>query len=298
MDRCHIASPCTVSRTKLWSAVTRHRRLLVLVSAVILLYAPVISGLARQWYKDPSYSHGFIVPIFSGYLSWKNRYRLATLDLRPDLSGILIVLGALALLILGSLGAELFVTRISLPVTILGLIVYFCGWACARALAFPLAFLVFMVPLPALVYNQIVFPLQLLASRFATNCLQITAITPVLREGNLIILPGYTLEVAEACSGIRSLMSLIALALAYGYMAESRRWHRLFLVLSIIPIAIVSNGLRIVLTALLAEILGRKAAEGALHAISGWVIFLIATLLLLLVHWTIDLPRRHAEAKV
>jgi len=294
----HTASACTVSRTDVWFSVERHRRLLVLVLSVVLLYAPVIAGLLRQWYKDPNYSHGFIVPIFSGYLAWKKRDLLAAIDCRPNISGILVVLGALALLILGSLGAELFLTRISLPVTIVGLIVYFCGWPCVRALAFPLAFLTLMVPLPALVYNQVVFPLQLLASGLATTCLRTTAIIPVLREGNLIILPGYTLEVVEACSGIRSLISLTALALAYGYMAESRRWHRFFLVLSIVPIAIVSNSFRIVLSALLAEVWGAKAAEGGLHAFSGWVIFLVATILLLAVHRLLNLTERHGGAGV
>src|SRR5262249_9749287 len=158
-------------------------------------------------------SHGFFVPLFSSYLIWRRRDALAQMPARSSWWGMICVLGSLGLLFLGSLGAELFLTRVGLVGTIVGLVWFFFGAAMVRALAFPLAFLLLMIPLPAIIYNEIVFPLQLLASRFATGCLQQVHAFPVLREGNLLILPNHTLEVVEACSGIRSLMSLTALAL-------------------------------------------------------------------------------------
>ena len=154
-----------------------------------------------------------------------------------------------------------------------------------------------MIPLPTLVYNQIVFPLQLLASRFASTCLDKINVVQVLREGNLLILPHSTLQVVEACSGIRSLMSLMALSLGYGYLAEPNFAIRAMLVLATIPVAIVSNGIRVMLAALLTYWWGPAAAEGFLHSFSGWAIFLVATILLLLLHGMLTPLRRALNGK-
>ena len=165
-----------------------------------------------------------------------------------------------------------------------------------RAVSFPLAFLIFMIPIPVIIYNQITFPLQLIASRFATFWLEVVHV-PVLRDGNVLILSNYSLEVVEACSGIRSLMSLIALAVAYGYLAESRRWVRYRLVVLMVPSAIVSNAIRIMGAGVLAHRFGPRAAEGFLHQFSGWVIFLVALALMFACHWIL----RHvgkAEAEI
>lgn len=256
-----------------------------LLTAVVLgLYAPVLSRLVRQWYTDPDYSHGFLVPFLSAYLLWQRRDKLAEVVRRPSNAGLLLVIGSLGLLFLGSLGAELFLTRISLVGTICGLIVYFSGWALLRAMAFPLAFLMFAIPIPVIVYNEIVFPLQFIASKFATRVLEMLNLFPIMREGNVLIMPGMRLEVVEACSGIRSLMSLLALAAGYGYLAEKSIPVRWFLFLAMIPLAIVSNGTRVMVTALMTNYIGPKAAEGFMHEFSGWVIFLVATALFLGLH--------------
>jgi exosortase len=179
---------------------------------------------------------------------------------------------------------------------IAGLIVYFTGWRRLWAVVFPVVFLLFMIPLPAVIYNQIVFPLQLLASRFATSCLETLNLFPVLREGNLLILDRYTLEVVDACSGIRSLTSLVALAMGYGYLAERRLGIRIFLVLAMVPVAIVSNGIRVVITALLVNYFGISAAEGFMHSFSGWAIFLVSVMLLLALHGLINTILRRTPA--
>ena len=254
---------------------------LLLVGVLLALYAPVLRILLDQWYRDPDYSHGFLVPLLSAYLIWARRDKLRQVPRRPSFWGMVIVLGALGLLVLGSLGAELFLARFSLLCTICGLIVYFCGGAMLRALAFPMAFLLFAIPIPGVVYNEIVFPLQFIASRFATWTLETLNLFPIMREGNVLILPGMALEVVEACSGIRSLISLLALAAGFGYVVERSTVARWILFLAMVPLAIISNGTRVMLTALLANYIGVKAAEGFMHEFSGWVIFVVAIALFL-----------------
>src|SRR5579863_7253763 len=221
----------------------------VLVAAVAALYAPVLKLLTWQWYNDPDYSHGFIVPLLSAYLIWDRRDKLRQVARVPSAWGMVIVLFSLGLLFLGSLGAELSLARLSIVITLCGLVVYFAGGAMLRAMAFPIAFLLFAIPMPTLIYNEIVFPLQFIASKFATGVLETLNLFPIMREGNVLILPGMRLEVVEACSGIRSLMSLLALAAGYGYVVERSVPVRWFMVLAMVPLAIVSNGMRIMITA-------------------------------------------------
>ena len=256
----------------------------LLVAVMIGLYGPVLVRLVRQWNNDADYSHGFLVPFLSAYLIWQRRDKLAEVDRRPSNWGLIVVVFSLGLLFLGSLGAELFLTRISIIFTICGLIVYFSGWRLLRALAFPLAFLLFAVPIPTLIYNEIVFPLQFIASKFATSVLEMLNLFPIMREGNVLIMPGMRLEVVEACSGIRSLMSLLALAAGYGYLAEKSVPVRWFMFLAMVPLAIVSNGTRVMITALMTNYIGPQAAEGFMHEFSGWVIFVVATALFLALH--------------
>jgi exosortase len=257
---------------------------LLLIAVLIALYARVLSHLVQQWYTDADYSHGFIVPLLSLYLIWARRDRLRQVVRRPSPWGMVVVLFSVGLLFLGSLGAELFLARISLLGTICGLIMYFSGPALLRAMAFPIAFLLFAIPIPALIYNEIVFPLQFIASKFATSTLEMLNLFPIMREGNVLILPNMSLEVVEACSGIRSLMSLLALAAGYGYLAERSTAVRWFLFLAMVPLAIISNGTRVMITALMANYIGPKAAEGFMHEFSGWVIFIVATVLFLALH--------------
>jgi len=250
----------------------------------LVLYGPILRALVLNWWTDPNYGHGFLVPVFAGYVVWRERQKLARIWWKPSNFGLVVMLGAVGLLMVGSLGAELFTSRFSLLVLIAGVVLFLAGWRMLRAISFPLGFLILMIPIPVLIYNQITFPLQLLASRFATFWLQSVNV-PVLREGNLIILPNYTLEVVDACSGIRSLMTLITLAVAYGYLMNDRRWVRWVLALLMIPIAIVSNAIRIMGAGLLTYHFGHEMAEGFFHEFSGWVIFVAALVLMFVCHW-------------
>jgi len=274
-------------QAQIWEAGRRRRAwlapLLLLALLGVALYAPVLRGLVRQWWQEPDYGHGFFVPLFAGYVLWRERVRLQKLALEPANSGLLVMLAAVGLLLAGSLGAELFVSRFSLLLLLAGMTLYLAGRKMLRAVAFPLGFLVLMIPLPAILYYQLTFPLQLLASRAAEASLDLLRV-PVVREGNLLFLPNYTLEVVEACSGVRSLLSLAALAIGYGYLLESRVWARLALLLFVVPIAVLTNALRVVATGLLTHFYGPQAADSFLHLFSGWLTFVVALGLLLLVH--------------
>ncbi len=255
----------------------------IIVCLIALMYGPILKGLVMQWWSDPDYGHGFFVPLFSGFILWKERARWTAVKSKPSNFGLAVMIGAICLLILGTLGAELFTSRFSLLFLIAGMILFLSGWEMLRAVLFPLGFLVLMIPFPAIIYNKITFPLQLLASRWASSFLEMVGV-PVLRDGNVLVLSNYSLEVVEACSGIRSLMSLIALAVAYGYLVEPRRWVRVILVFLMIPIALFTNAIRITGAGVLAHSFGATAAEGFLHEFSGWVIFLAALLLMFLSH--------------
>ncbi len=191
-----------------WQAVV----LLVLIG---WLYSPILGRLVGQWWHDPNFSHGFFVPAFALFVLWQDRLRLARIPRSPSSWGLLIVALALCVLVTGVLGAELFLSRVSLLLLVAGLVVFFLGWNYFRAVLFPWAFLILMIPIPAIIFNQITFPLQILASKVAATALPLAGV-PVLREGNVINLPAMPLEVAEACSGIRSLLSLATLAVIYG----------------------------------------------------------------------------------
>ena len=253
-----------------------------LIAAFVLCYWTVIAKLVHDWAHDDNYSHGFLIVPLALYFVWERRARLAAVRPRPNWFGLVVVVASLGMLIAGTLGAELFVSRVSIVFLIAGTVLFAAGVDALRILAFPIAFLFLMVPPPAIIFNQIAFPLQLLASRFGEATLQALSI-PVLREGNLITLANTTLEVAEACSGIRSLISLLTLGIVYGYFADPRLSIRTIIALSAVPIAIVANGLRVAGTGVAAHYYGAEAAEGFFHTFSGWVVFIVAFVLMYLV---------------
>jgi exosortase len=255
---------------------------LILAVPCAWLYAPVVSKLVHDWSHDENYSHGFLIVPLAAWFAWQQRDRLAAAAARPSMIGLLAICGALALVIVGRLGAELFLTRVSLLVIVAGAVLFLHGWHHLRVLTFPILFLLLMVPLPAIVFNQIAFPLQLLASRVGTAGIQACAV-PVLREGNVIVLADTSLEVAEACSGIRSLVSLLTLGILYGYFTDPRPWMRTVIALSTIPIAIAANAARVTGTGVLAHYYGVEAATGFFHTFSGWLVFVVAFLLLFVV---------------
>jgi len=250
-------------------------QLAILLILMCLLYGHVAANLVRQWIADPNYSHGFFVPLGCGLLLWTNRKSWMAMSPRPSDSGLLLVVAAMGMLVVGSLGAEIFLPRASLVVLLGGLLVYFAGWPMFGAVKAPWLALFLMIPLPVLVFNEFAFPLQLLASRLACALLDVLQI-PVLREGNIIMLPSMSLDVVEACSGLRSLMSLITVAVLYGLFFERRAWMRSLVILLAVPVAMLANALRIVLTALLARYVNAQLAEGFFHALSGVVLFVLS----------------------
>jgi exosortase len=269
---------------------------LVLCGVLAWLYAPVLGHLVRQWNHDPNYSHGFFVPAFSLFVLWQQRDRLRALPLRPSWSGLLVLASALVVLLAGILGAELFLSRFSFLLAIAGLVVLVYGWNHLGAVVFPWLFLLFMIPIPTIVFNEITFPLQLLASKAAAWTLPLLGV-PVLREGNVIQLPAMALEVAEACSGIRSLMSLATLAVIYGYLLEPRKSVRVALAIASVPIAVVANSFRIVGTGLLVQYWDPEKAQGFFHAFSGWLIFVVSLVLLFLLHQALQAARPKGESR-
>ena len=249
---------------------------------IIACHAPVLQALVRQWYDDQDMGHGFFVPAIAAYIAWQKREELLAQPLVTNWWGLLIVVYAALQSYLASLGAELFLARTAFVFSLIGAVLFLGGTRVARALAFPLFLLFFMVPIPAILYNQVTFPLQLLASRTATTILSIAQI-PVLREGNILELPNKTLSVVEACSGIRSLLSLSFLSLVYGYFFEKSARVRIALFLSTIPIAVLANSSRVTFTGILAE-LKPDLAEGFFHILEGWVIFMVALAMLVAFH--------------
>ena len=252
---------------------------LLVTGLVIFLYRDVFYGLVSDWYNDPDYSHGFLVPFLSAYFIWERWDDLKKKKIAPSLLGLVAMCFGLACLVIGLVGAELYVQRFSLIIVLAGLVLLILGWRYLWILSFPIGFLIFMIPLPAIVVNTIAFPLQLFAAETATFCLFSLGI-PVLREGNLIMLASTTLEVAEACSGLRSLLSLLALGTVYGYFSQDAVWKRWVLVILSIPIAIVANAFRVSGTGILAHYFGVEAAEGFYHTFEGWIVFVVAFVLL------------------
>lgn len=262
--------------------------LLVFVGLLGTLYWRILPNLVQQWWDDANYSHGFLVPFFGGYLVWTRRQRLTGLSLEGSWIGLPALVVGIGMLILGDIGAELFLSRSSLIVILAGLILFHLGPAVLRHLAFPLAFLLFMVPLPAILFYAVTFPLQNLAAENAAWTLDLLGV-PVLLDGNVLHLSQISLGVTEACSGVRSLISLLALAVAWGYLALDKGWAMGTLVASAVPITIVANSARVVSTGLIGQWFGITYAQGFFHTFSGWLVFLFAFMALLGVHGLIRL---------
>jgi exosortase len=255
----------------------------VLAALLVWLYSSTVRHLVGQWWHDPNFSHGFFVPLFSAFVIWQERDRLAKILPRPSWAGVIVLLTGLMMLIVGRLGAEIFLDRSSMLLVLAGVLILLVGWNLFRAVLFPWVFLLLMIPVPTIILNQITFPLQLLASQVAAAILPVLGV-PVLREGNVMNLAAMPLEVAAACSGIRSLMSLVTLAIIYGYFMEKHPWVRWFLALAAIPITVAANDVRIVGTGLLVQYWNPEAAEGYFHASWGLIIFVISLLMLYGLH--------------
>ncbi|NOQ50940.1 MAG: exosortase [Desulfuromonadaceae bacterium] len=253
--------------------------LTVLLLAIVGIYAEILQGLFLDWSHDENYSHGFLVPLISGYFAWQKREELTQLTIRPANSGIILILFALSLLIAGIAAQEFYTRRSSLVFLLCGIVLFLYGWEWLKGLALPLGFLFFMIPLPYIIYDAIAFPLKLFVAKFSVITLKLMGVV-VLREGNIIMFPETVLEVADACSGLRSLMSLLALGVALAVFSQRTNSRRILLVLLTVPIAILTNMIRVIGTGFLAQYYGSAAAEGFFHEFAGMGVFLLAMVLL------------------
>jgi exosortase len=280
-----------------------------IVAALTFVYFAVLPKLGRDWWSDENYSHGLLIPFIIGYIIWRERSQLQQASLNPSWWGAVGVVLSLVTLWLGTAGAELFVQRVSLVVMLASVVVYFWGFSWLRLLSVPLFLLVLSIPIPQIIFNKIAFPLQIFASRCAVSAMSMLSI-PVLRQGNIIeLMPRGAKEtkklaVVEACSGIRSLMTLVTLAVVYAYFTRPRApkdsspnqsvksvaavFRSLILIGAAVPIAILTNALRVSGTGVLAHYYGPQIADGFFHSFSGWVIYVVAALMLFATGWFLD----------
>ena len=269
--------------------------LATLALLLLALYAHVGAKLDYDWYDLADDSHGFLVPLFAGYMLWERREKLRDLPRTQSWMGLSLVLPALFLLIVGIFGADLFLSRISFVLLLAGLVWTLLGWTFLREVRFILLVLLLAIPLPTIVLQQITFPLQLQASRISGVVLPWFGV-PVVQAGNVIQLPSMQLEVAEACSGIRSLMSLFTVAVCYGYFMEPTVWRRVVLAMASLPIAVAANCVRIIGTGLCVQYWNPDKALGFFHEFSGWLMFLVSLLCLYALHSLMLLRTRRPAA--
>ncbi|MFH1154530.1 MAG: exosortase/archaeosortase family protein [Pseudomonadota bacterium] len=257
-------------------------QILILVTGFGLLFFNTIRGLINDWSTDPNFSHGFLVPFIVLYMVWHKKEQLAVLSRRPAIGGLLLIVMGMLSHMAGTIGAELFVMRVSMVITLAGIVLYLCGSQIFTALLAPLAYLIIMIPIPAIVWNKIAFPLQLFAARLSADMINMLGI-PVFREGNILRLAETSLEVVDACSGLRSLTSLLALSGVFAFIAPLGFWKKWILFFSAIPIAVVVNIMRLTATAVMATYIGPETAQGFLHEMSGILVFIVALGLVYLV---------------
>jgi exosortase len=253
---------------------------------LIACYGGVLWRLVRQWSTDGDMGHGFFVPLVAGYIVWQRRHDLLKIETAPNWWGLAVIAWGAAQLYAATLGAELFLARTAFIVSLSGIVLLLGGTRLLRFLAFPLFLLLFMVPIPAIIYGVVTFKLQTLASQLAETALGVLGV-PVLREGHILRLPSMSLSVVEACSGIRSLLTLSFLSLVYAYFFDKRVWMRGVLLVATVPIAIAANACRVTLSGLLSQV-NPALAEGVFHEAAGWLVFVFGLLLLVLVHVTIS----------
>ncbi|WFS61603.1 exosortase/archaeosortase family protein [Pseudodesulfovibrio thermohalotolerans] len=238
-------------------------------------YAPVLQRLVANWYLDDNYSHGFLIPIIAGWFVWRDWDNLKAVEVKPSSWGLLVILLGLVQFAFAWLATELFNMRLSLIVVLAGCVLYLFGVGVFKRLRLPIGYLVLMVPLPYILYDALAFPLKLFVAKVSVGVLKLMGYA-VWREGNIIAFPNIVLEVADACSGLRSLVSLIALAVTLAFLTLKSPWTRLLLVISAIPFAVLTNIIRVVATGQLAHHYGQAAAEGFFHEFAGLAVFCMA----------------------
>jgi exosortase len=276
-------APTTSSRVS-WASIAWFGALLV------LCYAPILYRMAVQWSTDENMGHGFFVPVIAGYIAWQRKDLLLATPRQPNAWGLVLVVWAGLQALAATLGAELFTARLAFVIALFGVVLFLGGRQWLKILLFPLLLLLFMIPIPQILYARLTLSLQMLASELGETLIGWMGI-PVIRTGNLLQLPSQTLDVADACSGIRSLLSLGFLSLVYAYFADKRPWMRWVLLLATVPIAIAANAIRVALTGLLSE-MNTTLAQGAYHEAEGYIVFVVALVALLITHRAISFAAR------
>lgn len=264
-----------------WAAVAWFGGLL------ILCYAPILYRMAHQWATDADMGHGFFVPVVAGYIAWRRRNLLLATPRKTNNWGLVLVILAALQSLAATLGAELFTARLAFVIALFGVVLYLGGKAWVKILLFPLLLLLFMIPIPQIIYARLTLGLQMLASQLGETLISMVGI-PVFRTGNVLELPSQSLDVVEACSGIRSLMSLTFLSLIYAYFTDNRVWMRWVLLFATIPIAILANGARVAITGMMSQI-NTDLAKGAYHEMEGYIVFIVALGALVVLHRLISL---------
>ena len=287
MDLGSSALPVAAEGAAVPAAVTPRRELplaaiLWYLALLIVLFLPVLIPMVSEWVSDEDMGYALFVPVVDGYVVWLDRERILAAPVKPCWPAMALVVWGFCQMLLGFLGALSFVSRTAFLVAAVGVVWTIAGTAVLRTLVFPLILLLFMIRIPLYVYQQITLPLQSLATQVATAGLEFLGIA-VMRDGNVLVLADRRLEVVEACSGIRSLLSLTFLSVAYGRLFETRVWVRIALLVSTVPIAIACNAARVTLTGVLTQY-KPEIAEGAYHMFEGWVIFMFELVVLLGFH--------------
>lgn len=257
-------------------------QLSLIVVVFVFVYQKAIIKLISDWSTDPNFSHGFLIPFVALYMIWYKKNELAEIDPIPTFIGILVIACGMVIHVAGNLGSELFLMRFSMIITLSGIILYFCGFQIFKKIFIPVAYLIMMIPIPAILWNQVAFPLQLFSAAISAKAINMLNI-PVFREGNILHLANTSLEVVDACSGIRSLTSLLALTGAFAFLAPLRTFKKWILFFSAIPIAVAVNVIRLTITGAMAAWIGPETAHGFLHDMSGLIIFGAALILVYIV---------------
>jgi len=250
----------------------------VAAAAALVLYAPIIAGMAAEWSEFPSLSHGFAVPLLSAYLLWIRRHLLAEAPVEGSLWGLPLIVLAVAMLVIGSLGGEPFVARVSLPLALFGTVLFLMGKSITRHAWVAIAF---MIPLPYLTLRALTYKSRVFDAGVTATIAGWLGV-PVLREGVMLTLPNMRLEVADDCSSVPAIAALLALGAAYAQMQPRPTWVRVVLTLSAAPLGLLSNIVRLILTTAGAYYLGPIALNNAIHKFNGTSVFL-ATVVLLVV---------------
>lgn len=251
----------------------------LILASLTLLYFNTFRELIQAWSSNEDYGHGFAILPISLYIVWKKREDLINEQINPAGWGYIVIALWIVFYAVGIVGHISTIADISMILFLIGAVSVLMGGSTAIKVIFPTCFLVFMFPIPTEIYTHVTNPLMLFATSASHHILSALNM-PILREGNLLYLPNYSMQVVNACSGIRSLSMIMALALLIGYFATSSNLIRMIFFIISIPIAIFGNILRIAITALLAYYYSPQAAEGFSHTLAGLVTFIVSLALL------------------